>query len=65
MTVYPAYIAVRVSQAIQRLIADGDQKLDQPILQSVGIMEAVGDCRYEIPVTDHNGTKYKITVEVL
>lgn len=63
--VYPAYIGFRIKDALKALVANGDPKLDEPIISAVGDMQTIGDCRYCVPVTDHNGTKYKITVEVL
>lgn len=62
--VYPSYIGFRIKAALKALADNGDPKLDGPIVSDVGDMETIGDCRYAIPVTDHNGTKYRITVEV-
>lgn len=62
--VYPSYIGFRIKAALKSLADNGDPKLDGPIVSAVGDMETIGDCRYAIPVTDHNGTKYRITVEV-
>lgn len=62
--VYPGYIAFRVKDALKAIADNGDPKLDLPIITAVGDMETIGDCRYAIPVTDHNGTKYRVTVEV-
>lgn len=62
--VYPAYIASRVKAA---LLLD-DPRAPRPnehIIEAVGDAVTLGSSRYAMEVTDHNGTKYKITVEVL
>lgn len=55
--VYPGYIGMRIKKAL--VAADSEQ-----IIKGIGDMETIGDCRYQIPVTDFNGTRYKITIEV-
>lgn len=57
-TVYPSYIASCIKRNIKNI--DGEA-----IIREVGIVETVGDCKYAIPVTDFNGKKYKITIEVI
>lgn len=34
-------------------------------VDSVGDIETIGDCRYAISVTDDEGSRYRVTVEVL
>lgn len=60
--VYPMYLGFQIQQALRA--CDADQPVDDRIIASVGEVQGVGDCRYTIPVTDHNGTRYRITVEV-
>lgn len=55
--VYSGYIGMRVKKAL--LLTDSEQ-----IIVEIGTMETIGDCRYQIPVTDFKGTRYKITIEV-
>lgn len=57
--VYPLYLASRAKAGLLKAFADQEN-----IIASVGDIETIGDCKYRIGVTDHNGTKYKITVEV-
>lgn len=56
--VYPGYLAFRIKRALK--VDDGES-----IVATVGDIETVGDCRYVVPVTDHNGMAYRITVEVM
>lgn len=56
-SVYPGYIGTRVKKALKA--ADTEE-----IITEIGDMETIGDCKYAITVTDFNGSKYKITVEV-
>lgn len=56
--VYPGYIATRIKKALKA--ADSEN-----IVADVGEMQTIGDCKYAIPVTDFNGTKYRVTVEVM
>lgn len=61
--VYPAYIASRIKAA---LLAE-DPKAPKPlehIIEGVGDIETLGSSRYSMTVTDHNGTAYRVTVQV-
>lgn len=60
--VYPMYLGFQIQQALRA--CDTDLSANDRIIASVGEVQGVGDCRYAIPVTDHNGTRYRITVEV-
>lgn len=61
--VYPGYIAGRIKQALRQ----DDPQLARPnnhIIETVGAIETIGSCRYRLMLTDHNGTQYRVTVEV-
>lgn len=59
--VYPGYLASRVKRGLlSAQTADPER-----IIATVGDIETVGDCRYAIVVTDDEGNRYRITVEVL
>lgn len=60
--VYPMYLGFQIQQALRA--CDADLPADDRIIASVGELHGIGDCCYAIPVTDHNGTRYRITVEV-
>lgn len=55
--VYPLYIASRIKKVL--LAADSEN-----LLREMGEIQTIGDCVHAITVTDFNGTKYRITVEV-
>lgn len=61
--VYPMYLASRIKSALKQ--ADRELAPGQNIIESVADIETLGDCRYAMTVTDHNGTKYRVTVEVV
>lgn len=61
--IYPSYIGFRIKDAIKALIANGDPKVDGPIVTAVGEMETIGDCRYALPITDFEGNTYRVTIE--
>lgn len=56
--VYSFYIAYRAKKGLSGPDPEN-------IIASVGEMQTVGDCRYAIEVTDHNETRYRVTIEVL
>ncbi len=56
--VFPAYILLRIKRL---LLANPDP---DAIIQRVGMMQSVGDCRHTLALTDYYGTTYKITIEV-
>lgn len=56
--VYSFYLAYRAQKGLQGIDPEG-------IIASVADIETVGDCRHAIKVTDMNGQKYLITIEVL
>lgn len=60
--VYPLYIAWRIKSALEA----ADPKLDagEQIIEGKVEVETLGCSRYAVKVTDHNGTKYRITVEI-
>jgi hypothetical protein len=58
--VYPGYIASGIRKALKA----GGALDPECLLTSVGELETIGDCRYAIPLTDFNGTKYRVIVEV-
>jgi hypothetical protein len=55
--VYPLYVTGRIQAALRQPDPEG-------IVADVGPVETLGDCRYAIPITDMNGTRYRITVQV-
>lgn len=59
--VYSSYLAFRMKQAALALGRDGDF----PGVESVGDLQTIGDCRYAMAITDKNGQRYRVTVEVL
>jgi hypothetical protein len=59
--VYPMYLASR----IKRGLLAAQQADDERIIEAVGEIETIGDCRYAIPVTDCEGNSYRITVQVI
>lgn len=61
--VYPAYIAFRCKDGLKAALTT-KEFIEGPIVTAIGDLETTGDCRYAIPITDHNGTKYRVTVEV-
>lgn len=56
--VYSFYLAYRAQKGLQGPDPEN-------IIASVGKIETIGDCKHAVQVTDTNGTKYCITVEVL
>lgn len=56
--VYSFYLAYRASKGLGG--ADPEN-----IIARVGQIETVGDCKYAIPVSDFEGNRYLVTVEVL
>jgi hypothetical protein len=56
--VYSGYLGMGVKRALKA--ADTES-----IIADIGEMQTIGDCKYAIPVTDFNGTRYRVTVEVL
>lgn len=55
--VYPGYIASR----IKRWLVNSDPER----ICTEAEAHHIGDCRHEVIATDFNGTKYRITVEVM
>lgn len=60
--VFPAYIAMRINEAMRAILPIPNR--DFPGADT-GEMKAIGDCKYAIPITDKNGIRYRVTVEVL
>lgn len=59
--VYPLYLVSRAKRGFgQAMNADPER-----IIRSIGDTESLGNSRYAIPITDRNGTKYRVTVEVV
>lgn len=61
--VYPGYLSFRIKQAL--VAAKADPTIDKPIVADVGAIDRIGDARDRIIVTDCNGTRYRITVEIV
>lgn len=55
--VYPAYLASRIKRALTEADPEG-------VIAGVGDIESLGNSRYAVPVTDADGTSYRVTVEV-
>lgn len=63
--VYPAYIAFRARNALRQpdpKLGAADQVIETP--EAVSAVETLGSARYAFTVTDHNGSTYKVTVEL-
>lgn len=56
--VYPAYLAIRIRNALR--VPDPEGVFSYP-----SDIERIGDAKDAIYITDFNGTRYRITVEVL
>lgn len=56
--VYSFYLAYRAQRGLQGVDPEN-------IIASVGDIETIGDCKHAIKVTDMNGQRYRVTVEVL
>jgi hypothetical protein len=56
--VFPGYLASKIKRSMKA--ADSED-----IIAEIGDIETIGDCKYAIPVTDFNGTRYRITVQVM
>lgn len=60
--VYPMYLASRIKAALKA--PDEQMAPGQHIIEAVGDIETLGSAHYAMTATDHNGTKYRITVKI-
>lgn len=58
--VFPLYMASRAKRGLVAGKSDAEQ-----IINTVGEIESLGNSSYGITVSDHTGTKYRVTVEVV
>ena len=58
--VFPAALT---SLLKQQLSAPGCGRI--PVVFVPGEIETIGDCKYALPITDDEGNRYRVTVEVV
>ena len=63
--VFPMKIASLIRDALRNTANKlAAPHFDYPGAEAAHQIETIGDCRYAISVTDANGTRYRVTVEV-
>lgn len=60
--VFPSHITMRAKTALREVLADADGEF--PGADLFGDSETTGDGRYAFTITDKNGQRYRVTVEV-